>query len=298
MRFRLFPTGCVALLAVTFGCAAHSKPPNAAPQGPALIFSQDADDLDEVSGVAVVRSQPALLWMHNDSGDSARVFAVNKKGKIALTVNLEGATAFDWEDMEAQKQWVYMGDIGDNLEFRANVQIYRFKTPTIAADAKKQVLNLPATQWQKTTLRFPDGSHNCESLAVTPDGRMLLITKEKSGVSGFYSWNSAWKNGTDGTLTKIGAWNFVGDNKDQRLATGADFSADGRKLVVTTYTDLYEFPLRRAFDFSSLQFQPQKQTLPRQKQCEAVCYSLDGRTIYSTGEGKHAEVWTLASKLK
>ncbi|BCM91257.1 hypothetical protein IAD21_03123 [Abditibacteriota bacterium] len=293
MRIRFFPASCFTLLVLASGCAAQSTP-----REPILAFKQDADDLDEVSGVAVIRSQPALLWMHNDSGDSARLFAVNTKGKIALTVNLEGAAALDWEDMDAQKQWVYVGDIGDNFKFRADVQIYRFKTPTIAAGAKKQVLNLSTAQWQKTTVRFPDGPHNCESLAVTPDGRLLLVTKEESGVSGFYVWNTAWRSGASVTLSKLGAWQFGKAGKREALATGADFSSNGRKLVVTTYKDLYEFPLGRSFNFSSLQFKPEQQSLPDQKQCEAVCYSLDGRTIYSTGEGEHAEVWTLPSKLK
>ena len=263
-----------------------------------MVFEQDDPALDEVSGVAVVRSQPALLWMHNDSGDTPRVFAVNKRGKIALTVNLVGAAAFDWEDMEAQKQWVYLGDIGDNLHFRSDIQIYRFKSPKITATAKNQVLNIPQGSWQRTTLRYPDGAHNCESLAVTPDGRLLLITKEESGASGFYILNRPWKGGTSATLSKMGAWKFGREGKREALTTGADFSRNGRKLVVTTYTDIYEFPLGRPFDFAGLQLKPQKQQLPDQQQCEAVCYSLDGRTIYSTGEGQAAKVWQLPSQLK
>lgn len=299
MKFRFTSFGVTCLLgscALWFGCAAQSK---AKPtQGPSVAFQQADSTLNEVSGIEVVRSQPALWWMHNDSGDSPRVFAVNKQGKIALTVNLVGGSALDWEDMAAQKGWVYMGDIGDNLEFRPHVQIYRFKSPTIAANSLNQKLNLPASQWEMTSVSYPDGSHNCESLAVTPDGRMLFVTKEESGTSGFYVWDKPWKGGTNGKLTKIGTWTFGPSNKRQSLATGADFSSNGRKLVVTTYTDVYEFPLKKAFDFSSLKFSPQKQALPDQKQCEAVCYSLDGRSIYSTGEGQNAKVWVLPSKLK
>lgn len=280
-------------LCLLFGSGAQSRP-----QAPTLIFQQDAKQLDEVSGVAVVRTNPNLLWMHNDSGDTPRLFAVNRKGKIALTVNLQGAEAFDWEDMDAQGKWVYAGDIGDNLTIRQSIQIYRFASPKISAKSHKDELNLTPNQWQMTTLRFPDGAHNCESLAATPDGRLLLVSKEESGVSGFYVWNRAWKGGTTGTLTKIGAWKFGGDEQFSRLTTGADFSSDGRKLVVTTYKALYEFRLKRSFDFASLELRPTVQNLPAQKQCEAVCYSLDGKTIYSTGEGKNADVWVLGSKLK
>ena len=286
------------------GCAARSQTttssptatsPREKPAASRVDFAQDDKQLDEVSGVAVVRSKPGLFWMNNDSGDTPRLFAVNRKGKIALTVNLEGATAFDWEDLEAQGKWVYAGDIGDNLTLRSNIQIYRFREPK---RWKSDELTLGRKDWQLTTLRFPDGPHNSESLAVAPDGRMLLVTKEENGVSGFFVLNSSWKNGTNATLSKIASYKFGGADQFSRLTTGADFSPDGRKLVVTTYADLYEFRLGRSFDFSSLRLQPVKQALPAQKQCEAVCYSLDGKTIYSTGEGKRADVWVLRSKLK
>ena len=276
-----------------FGCAAQSQP-----KTPTLIFKQDARQLDEVSGLGIVRSQFNLFWMHNDSGDTPRVFAVNREGKIALTVNLQGASAFDWEDMSAQKDWIYAGDIGDNLRLRQNIQIYRFRSPQLKAGALQGELNLSSKQWQLTTLRFPDGAHNCESLAVAPDGRILLVTKEENGVSGFFVWNRAWKNGTSATLSHMGSYKFGGEAPLSKLTTGADFSPDGRRLVVTTYTDLYEFRLAKPFNFGSLEFKPAVQELPAQKQCEAVCYSLDGKTIYSTSEGKNASVWALRSKLK
>ncbi len=291
MKLRFFPTCGVLFLAATFGCTAQSQP-----QTPVLIFKQDAKQLDEVSGLGIVRSQPNLLWMHNDSGDTARAFAINREGKIALTVNLLGAGAFDWEDMSAQKEWIYTGDIGDNLRLRQNVQILRFRSPQVKAH--KTELNLSAKGWQLTTLRFPDGAHNCESLAVAPDGRILLVTKEENGVSGFFVWNKSWKNGTNGTMSHIASYKFGGEAPLSKLTTGADFSSDGRKLVVTTYSDLYEFRLGKSFDFASLELKPSVQELPAQEQCEAVCYSLDGHTIYSTSEGKNAGVWALRSKLK
>ena len=295
---------CVVSCGALWGCAAHSQvtspsptvaSPTATPVAPHIEFLQDDKQLDEVSGIAVVRSKPDLFWMHNDSGDTARLFAVNRSGRISLTVNLKGATAFDWEDCDAQGKWVYAGDIGDNFSIRQDVQIYRFREPK---HPNGDELTLTRKNWQRTTLRFPDGAHNCESLAVAPDGRILLVTKEENGVSGFWVWQSGWKDGTNATLSKMASYKFDGAGKYAKLATGADFSPDGRKLIVTTYTDLYEFRLTRPFDFASLEMQPVKQALPAQKQCEAVCYSLDGKTIYSTGEGKHVPVWVLGSKLK
>lgn len=268
-----------------------------APSLPRLAFKQNDPALDEVSGVGVVRSHPQLLWMHNDSGDTPRLFAVNQSGEIVLTVNLEGAHARDWEDMSVTRSWVYVGDIGDNLALRPNIQVYRFQEPKMDAARTGVEVRLQPGQWQMMTLRFPDGARNCESLAATPDGRLLLVSKEEAGTSGFYVWNAPFKDKTSATLSKIGAFRLGASGLFTKLATGTDFSPDGRKLVVTTYTDLYEFPLARPFDFGSLRFEPRKSALPPQQQCEAVCYSLDGKTIFSTGEGHNAPVWEVASGL-
>ncbi len=315
----LFSLAPLALAGSAFwlGCAAPSQSaPTSAPPAPTstqivappvaptvafaprVDFKQDDPALIEVSGVAVVRAQPGLLWMHNDSGDTARIFAVNSVGKIAMTVNLQGARALDWEDCDAQGDWVYAGDIGDNLKVRPDIQIYRFRQPRINPNKVGVELNLNPKGWQVMTLLWPDGAHNCESLAVTPDGRLLLVSKEESGLSGFYVVDKPFKDKSAATLRKIGSFQFGLTGMFTKLATGADFSPDGRKLVVTTYSDLYEFPLGRAFDFSSLRLVPSKEPLPPQRQCEAVCYSLDGKTIYSTGEGKHQPVWEVASRLK
>lgn len=290
------PTPNAATAPTTSATPQNAAPP--VPAAPCVVFRQDDPALDEVSGVAVVRTQPTLLWMHNDSGDTPRMFAVNRSGKIALTVNLQGARALDWEDCDAQGDWVYAGDIGDNLKVRPDIQIYRFRQPKINPNRVGVELNLNPKKWQVMTFLWPDDAHNCESLAVTPDGRLLLVSKEESGLSGFYVWDKPFQDKGAATLRKIGSFRFGLMGLFTKLATGADFSPDGRKLVVTTYSDLYEFPLARPFDFASLRLVPLKKPLPPQRQCEAVCYSLDGQTIYSTGEGKNQPVWRIASGLK
>jgi len=295
---------CLGCMARVQTIAAPAAPltvvatPTPTPIAPHVVFKQDEAALNEVSGLAVVRSKPELLWMHNDSGDTARMFAVNRSGKIAVTVNLQGASAFDWEDCAAQGDWVYAGDIGDNLKIRSDMQIYRFKEPEIDASKTEVQLDLKGKQWQMMTLTWPDGARNCESLVVTPDGRLLLVSKEESGLSGFYVWDKPFKDKSSASLRKIGSFQFGMAGMFTKLATGADFSPDGKKLVVTTYSDLYEFPLSRPFDFASLRLVPVKSVLPPQKQCEAVCYSLDGKTIFVTSEGKNQAVWEVASALK
>ena len=50
-----------------------------------------APALREVSGIATSTDQPDVLWVHNDSGDSARVFAIETTGALLGTFTLSGA---------------------------------------------------------------------------------------------------------------------------------------------------------------------------------------------------------------
>jgi hypothetical protein len=55
--------------------------------------------INEASGIAASRMNPNVLWTHNDSGDSARVFAMTAAGTNLGTYSISGASATDWEDI-------------------------------------------------------------------------------------------------------------------------------------------------------------------------------------------------------
>ena len=42
----------------------------------------DFDQITESSGLVKSRKYPSVYWTHNDSGDSARIFAITEIGKI------------------------------------------------------------------------------------------------------------------------------------------------------------------------------------------------------------------------
>src|SRR2546427_279731 len=78
--------------------------------------------LFEASGIAVSRAHPGVLWTHNDSGDSATVYAITLAGNLLATYRVPGATAVDWEDIalgpcpEHAGRCLFIADTGDNGE--------------------------------------------------------------------------------------------------------------------------------------------------------------------------------------
>jgi hypothetical protein len=79
-----------------------------------------------------------VLWANNDSGDSARVFAVGSDGADLGTVTVSGATATDWEDLalgpapagRPPATSATLGGAGTSGNARPSVTVYRFPEPT------------------------------------------------------------------------------------------------------------------------------------------------------------------------
>lgn len=80
--------------------------------------------LSENSGLLI--SPQGRLWLHNDSGDSAKLYELDTFGNILKTVLVNGVQAMDWEDITQDPQGrVYVGDFGNNNNSRQNLAIYR-----------------------------------------------------------------------------------------------------------------------------------------------------------------------------
>lgn len=271
-----------------------ATPAREVPTAPALRAKLQDKSLDELSGLAASRRYPGLLWCHNDSGDSARVFAINQKGETVATVNFVGLEARDWEDITLAGEWLYIGEIGDNFAANPDVRIYRIHEPTLDPGKLGQNVDLKNGSWEEMTLHYPGGARDAETLAATPDGHILIVSKDKAG-SNFYTLPGTFENGKSATMKALfSKVQFGYTGWLTKLVTGGDLSPDGKTLVMTAYSQITEFPLARPFDFASLQIAaPKKQELPPLKQCESVCFNSDGRSLWVSSEGQGAPLWEM-----
>ena len=266
--------------------------------GPAPLFRLHDPRLDEISGIAAGIRSPAVVYVQNDSGDSARFFALDAHhGDVLAEYDVPGASNVDWEDIAVAPDAhgvpsVWLADIGDNGAQRGQIQLYRVPEPQVDTAARDRVLTTAAPQvWQ---LHYPEGAQNAESLAVAPDGTPYVFTKSPIGRTEVYA--APTQPGT-GTLEHIGSISFglTGTSgpfpaAGQLAATGADISPDGTRLVVRTYTDAYLWTVRDGDVAAALRTSPQRVPLPRQPQGEGVCFAgsrlltdseLPGSAVYS-----------------
>ncbi len=196
--------------------------------------------VDEVSGLVASRAQAGVLWVHNDSGDGARVYALDTTGALRGTYNLTGAYAWDYEDIAVEAEQLYVADIGDNSRIREYVTIYRVAEPTVDLAASPAV-TVDLDGVDALELEYPDGPHDAETLIVDPqDGDLLIITKEEDGDARVYRAPENADPGARTTLELVttlplGSATLPGGQK----ATGGDASPDGDAVILRTSTSAF-----------------------------------------------------------
>ena len=277
--------GCVlgALLALV--AVAAEEPTTAQgpiPYGPGKEIARLANpEITESSGLAPSRIRPGAFWTHNDAGDKPRLFAFNDKGADLGAYMIQGATAVDWEDMASfsigKRPYLLVGDVGDNQVRRKSYTLYLVAEPPVAAEPPRPA-SLPLAARMDFT--YEDGPHNCESLAVDPVRReILLVSKTAEAGCKVYVLPLPREARVRDLVAKAVATLQV------PTTTAMDVSPDGLRAVVLTYTDAYEYTREAKEDWgAAFGRAPRTIRMPPRPQGESICYGPDGRTLYLTSE--------------
>jgi hypothetical protein len=250
--------------------------------------------IDEASGIGRGIRSPGVYYVQNDSGDSARFFAVDAKtGRTRAVFTVPGAVNHDWEDLAVAPDSrgtpsVWLADIGDNTASRSEVDLYRVDEPRVdmTRDGASEQTGRP-DEWR---LRYPSGPVDAESVAVTPGGRAYVVTKVASGDSTVYEVPARPDATRVQTMRRIGTIRLHSHGglvpaTLQRLATGAAISADGSMFVVRTYTDAYLWRVSGGDLAAALRHRPRRVPLPLQQQGEGVCIAGHWLVLDSEGRG-------------
>ncbi|QLL07701.1 PE domain-containing protein [Mycobacterium vicinigordonae] len=252
-------------------------------------------NLKEISGIDAGINNPNVYWVHNDSGDSARIFAVDAKtGQTLATYTLQGATATDWEDIEVArgadgKSYIYVGDTGDNGHSRSSVTVYRVEEPAVTGTASNQS-NGALNGVEQLKLTYPGGEKiNSEALAVDPQSHKLIVIEKTDGdVSRVFatedSGYSAVGMSSSRLLTKVATLDLSDANS--QLVTSADFSPDGSELAVRTYDDVLLWNRTTGTTaWSPFSQRPVDGPLAGEQQGEAIAFHPEGNGYVTISEG-------------
>lgn len=240
------------------------------------------EEITEASGLAASQRNSDVLWTHNDSGDSARLFAMDVHGVHLGIFHLEGIQARDWEDMAVgpgpvpNTPYLYVGDIGDNSESVPLKQIYRIPEPVVTLGMDVGEVHLAGAD--TLPFQYPDGAHDAETLMIDPlTTEFYVVTK---GADSARVYRGTFVPGTDDAqvLQRLTALPLA-------LVTGGDISPDGTEILLKTYTNIFYWK-REAGESIVQTLSRESFTLPYQIeiQGEAVCWNTNSGGYFTLSE--------------
>ncbi|MEV6800105.1 hypothetical protein AB0M91_17400 [Micromonospora rifamycinica] len=263
--------------AVLPASASAALPGTARAAAPDVVCRVRDERLTEISGMVATDSGFVVV---NDGADEAsrrRIFFLDTRCAVVRSVTYPSRPR-DTEDLAVGADGtVWVADIGDNDRVRSTVALWR-----LAPGSRRPVLH---------RLSYPDGPHDAEALLVGRDGRPVVVTKQ-GGEAGVYVPTGPPRAGATVPMRRAGQvrlpatttanpYSFFG----RRLVTGGATAPDGRRVVLRTYADAFEFDVTDGDVVAALTGgTPRVVPLPDEPQGESVSYSRDGRWLFTVSE--------------
>lgn len=257
------------------------------------LFAQKLKDdrLNEVSGLVVSSKNDDLIWVHNDSGDTGRIFLINKNG-ATQAVYVFADQVIDCEAIAIGTsvnglREIFVGDIGDNDAKRPYISIYKFTEPTFNIKNNKETA---LKKVEELKFKYPDGARDAECLMIDPIDQKIYIVSKRENAVGVYSVPLNSKVGKVITLKKETTL-FFNAPKSAKWITDGSISLDGKSIMIKSYTNIYYWK-RRGKETLTQCLKQKLIGLPYEPepQGEALGFTHDAKHYYSISEGKYAEI--------
>lgn len=239
---RLRIAALLTLLVLALGSSAAAQR-RRAPSLLELTGTIRARRLRESSGVAVSRQYEGVLWTHNDSGDGPYIFAINLLGQYLGRYRVRRADNDDWEDIAlapcpaGDGDCLFIADTGDNNEKRRRVGIYIVPEPDPHDDPHDD--DRRTKRATEIRVEYPNGPHDVEAIAVSPQGDVMLVSKGRSGRIFHYEIRHEDLAEERVTARLVGALGILPSRVQGRWVTAAAISPSGRRAAIRTYREIY-----------------------------------------------------------
>ena len=271
--------------------------------------------MEELSGLAVSRTYPGIVWGHGDSGQPPVLWALDlERGELAFPpylakkfddgaswpgLTLEGASNIDWEDLTTLNGWLYLGEFGNNGNARRDLGLWALPEPNPrATERQRPAFFLPFHYPEQQ--RFPAEAwvFDAEALFADPERNALyLITKHRKAgdVRRFIPGAKLYRIPLDGAGRASTALTLVDQHEEMTAVTAAELSPSGAWLAVLTYRTLWLFPRPPAGE-QWLSGPAYSRPLPflETRQAEALSWRDDTTLLLGNEEGR---LWTVTLTL-
>ena len=260
-------------------------------------------DVSEISGIALSKLDTNVLWVINDSGDGANLYALSMDGAMLATVKIKGADNKDWEDLAAFSEndvpYVLIADTGGNTSTREKFDIYIVKEPKLSGDATANI-----SLDRQITFRYEDEARDCEAAAVDVAHQKIYLLSKRSMPAILYELPLHPDNDDVQVAKRLGEMTMIPQPTEDEIQntydeyhaqpTSMDVAPAGDKITVLTYRRLFIWD--RAQDESWLEAMnntPTQIEFPEMEQAEAISFYRDGVSVLVTSEHVPAPIYQI-----
>ena len=203
------------------------------------------------------------FWVHNDSGDEPRLFALDSEGRVQIPESLaddfhgeeieagkelwsgvfiENAINQDWEDVTSDGVNLYIADMGNNRNARRNLGIYVVPWDSLYDTRAATSTRFIPVHYPEQTGFPPLKRHFDSESLFFADGNLYVITKHRQPVpiqqpqpgANLYRLDSQ-------SESESNSLSLIDHHPELTSATAADLSPDGETLAVLSYTSIWLF---------------------------------------------------------
>lgn len=135
--------------------------------------------LSEISGLEWIND--TLLVAHNDGGNSPTLYLLSNKGKILKSVVIENELNSDWEDICFDGKYLYIADIGNNLNIRKDLKILRVKLSDLILKKRIKAESMKVFYSNQKQFPPPKNMLNYDSeCLIYADQKLWIISKNNT----------------------------------------------------------------------------------------------------------------------
>jgi hypothetical protein len=194
------------------------------------VLTPLSSTLNETSGLVQVNGQ---VWTHNDSGGPARLYQIDPvNGSVLRALDVANASNVDWEDITADDQWLYIGDVGNNNGDRTNLRVLRVALDSLldplATSVNASTIAFAYDQQTDFTAAPNNTDWDCEALVAFNDSLWLFSKNWVSGTS-----HISVLPAIPGSHTAV----RVDTLESQGMITGASFDPTTGDVALIGYTN-------------------------------------------------------------
>lgn len=258
--------------------------------------------INEASGMQA--GAGGVFYVHNDDG-KAVLYVTDATGRDLGTVVVNDAKNKDWEDITKvpgeNGPLLVIADSGNKKKERKKARLYFVREP-VPEDYGGELALV-----HRLKVRYPDGPRDVEAVAYDPHSERIFLLNKRTTPPRLYGIPledalsseeieaeyltevPGFRPPTAKELLKKPNRGFVISQP-----TGMDISADGRLAAVMTYRSLYLFRRNENESWTeAFQRKPTEFIGPKGLRDEAVTFSEDQKSVYSTTEKKAAPIYRL-----